>query len=176
MTDSGQSKKRVNLEGTTVRSNAWAWSSLRGNPGIVVSNKFQTVCFLISEWKRFEETHTVNQEHGLVLFFHGCFHRVLKQLNGHLHWHNCTLLDIGLDHLAELGAWSILLFAEKVTGGQVLEAIVGNELRALCPFACTRTAENEYYGYVVWRPKGGGAGGGPEIGYGGHDVWLRELN
>jgi hypothetical protein len=55
---------------------------------------------------------TVDEEQALVLVLHGALHGVLQQLDGDLHRHNCTLLDVRLDHLAELAARTILLLAQ----------------------------------------------------------------
>jgi hypothetical protein len=102
------------------------------------------------------KNNTIDEEQALVLILHGALHGVLQQLNGNLHGHNCTLLDVRLDHLAELAPRAILLLTQQVAGTQVLEAIVGDKLRALRSLARTRATEDEDNGDLVRRPERAG--------------------
>src|SRR5690242_19673513 len=132
MTSSGASKKRVNLEGTTERSKAWAWSSLRGKP--VVELVIAYLCLSCLQ-------HTVNEEQALVLGLHRRLHGILQQLDGNLHRHNRTLLDVRLDHLTKLAPRTILLLTKQVACAQLLKAIVRDKLHALRSLACTRVTQ-----------------------------------
>ena len=80
-------------------------------------------------------------------------HSILQQLNGDLHWHNGALLNVCLDHLAELAARTVLLLAQQVARTEVLEAIVADELCTLSALSCTRTTEDEEYSDFVAGPE-----------------------
>jgi hypothetical protein len=164
MTASEQSKKRVNFEGTTVRSKACAWSSLRGKP----SHQFVSTCLISFSpthdtgkgWIRKIEAakHTVNQKQALcIASLNTALHRILQQLHRNLHGHNRAFFDIRLDHLAKLAAGPVLFFAQQVARRKVLEAIVRNEFLALSPLAGTGSAKHEDDGDFVCRPEGRGA-------------------
>ena len=107
--------------------------------------------------------HTVDEEQALVLLVHSRLHRVLQELDGDLHGHDGTLLDVRLDHLAELAAGTVLLLAQQVARAEMLEAIVRYQLHALGALACTRAAEDKEDGDVVRGPERAGARGGAEV-------------
>lgn len=86
---------------------------------------------------------TVDEELAIAVLLDGGFHSVLQQLDGDFHGHDLALLDVGLDHLAELAAGTLLLLAQKVAGRQVLETVVADKVGALRALASTGTAEDE---------------------------------
>jgi len=146
MTASEHSKKMVNLEGQTERSKAWAWSSLRGKP-IMLDHGLESSCM---------GHHTINQEQFSVVLsaLHAGLHCVLQQLNGNLHGHNSAFLDVRLDHLAELAALAVLLFAQQIASREMLEAIVTDELRTLRTLSGTGATKDEKDGHFVAGPAG----------------------
>ena len=85
----------------------------------------------------------VDEELAVAVLLDGGLHGVLQQLDGDLLGHDLSLLDVCLDHLTELAACTLLLFAQKITGRQVLEAVVADKVGALGALACARTAEDE---------------------------------
>ena len=89
--------------------------------------------------------HTVDEEplFGILASIHALLHRVFEKLDGDFHGHDRPFLDVGLDHLAEITAWAVLLLTQQVTGREVLEAIVRHQLLALGAFARSRPAEDE---------------------------------
>jgi len=100
----------------------------------------------------------INQEQPLfILARNARLHSILQQLDGNLHGHNRALLDVRLDHLAELAAWAVLLLAQQVSSRKVLEAIVRDEFLALRTLARTRAAEDEDNSDLIRRPKRAGA-------------------
>lgn len=86
---------------------------------------------------------TIDKELAVAVLLNGGLHGVLQQLDGDLHRHDLAVLDVALDHLAELAARTLLLLAQKVAGRQVLETVVAHKVGALRALAGARTTEDE---------------------------------
>jgi hypothetical protein len=104
-----------------------------------------------------EWVHTVNQERALVLILHRLLHGIFQQLDGNLHRHNGTLLDVRFDHFTEVATRPILLLAQQVPSAQMLEAIVRHQLAALRALARARPSKHKYDSDVIGRPQRGSA-------------------
>jgi len=116
-------------------------------------------------------SYTVNQEHvvDILATLYATAHSILQQLHRHLHGHNGALLDVRLDHLPKLATLTVLLLAKQVTGREVLEAIVADELLALCALPRTRPAKYKEDGDLVAGPNGRATPRGGELLDSGHD-------
>lgn len=85
----------------------------------------------------------IDEELAVAVLFYCGIHGVLEELDCDFHGHDLALFDVGLDHVAELAAGSVLLFSEQIAGGEVLECVVPHQIGALCSFSCAWTAEHE---------------------------------
>lgn len=70
-------------------------------------------------------------------------HGVRQQRDGDLHRHDLALLDVVPDQVAVLTALADLLGAQQVSGRQVREAVVANEVLGLRALTGARAAEDE---------------------------------
>jgi hypothetical protein len=108
---------------------------------------------------------TVNQKQPpLIPTFHTALHRVLQQLHRHLERHNRALLDVRLNHLAELAPGAILLLAQQISRGQVFEPVVRYQLCALRSLPRARAAQDKYHRHGIGTPEWRGARRGAEVG------------
>ena len=86
---------------------------------------------------------TVDEELVDVVVLDGGLHGVFEQLDGDFHGDNLAVADVLLDQVAEVAALAILLFAQKVTGGEMLELVVADDVAALGALASAGTTEDE---------------------------------
>jgi hypothetical protein len=86
---------------------------------------------------------TVDEELVGAVLLDGGLHGVFEQLDGDFHGDNLAVADVLLDQVAELAALTVLLFAQKVAGGEVLELVVADDVAALSALAGTGTTQDE---------------------------------
>lgn len=80
---------------------------------------------------------------GVAVLLESLGHGVLEQLDGDFHGDNEPVLDVVADEVAKLGARAFLLGAEEITGGEMGEAVLLDEVGALCALAGAGAAEDE---------------------------------
>lgn len=85
----------------------------------------------------------VNEEFVDALVLDGRLHCVLEQLDRHFHGHDLAVADVFFNQVAEVAAGAVLLFAQQVAGGQVLELVVADNVAALGAFACAGATQHE---------------------------------
>jgi len=86
---------------------------------------------------------TINEELVCAILLDGGLHGVFEQLDGDFHGNNLAVADVLLDQVAELATLAVLLFAQKVAGGEMLELVVADDVGALGALASTGTTEDE---------------------------------
>jgi hypothetical protein len=86
---------------------------------------------------------TVDEEFVDVIVLDGGLHGVFKQLDGDFHRDNLAVANIFLDQVTEITALAVLLFAQKVTGGEMLELVIADDVAALSALASAGTTEDE---------------------------------
>ena len=94
----------------------------------------------------------------LALPLHRLAHRILEQLDRHLHRHDDAVLDVGADEVGQVAAGPVLLRAQQIPGREMLEAVVAHEHRALRSLADAGAAEDEDDDGFVGRPERFAAG------------------
>jgi hypothetical protein len=85
----------------------------------------------------------VDEELVGAVFLDGGLHGVFEQLDGDFHGNDLAVADVFLDQVAELAALAVLLFAQKVAGGEMLELVVADDVAALGALAGTGTTQDE---------------------------------
>lgn len=73
----------------------------------------------------------------------GCLHGVLEQLDGDLHGDNLAVADVLLDQVAKVGSLTVLLFTQQITGREVLELVVADNVAALGALASAGTTKDK---------------------------------
>jgi hypothetical protein len=86
---------------------------------------------------------TVNEELVCAVFLDGGLHGVFEQLDGDFHGDNLAVADVLFDQVTELAALAVLLFAQKVASGEMLELVVADDVGALGALASTGTTQDE---------------------------------
>lgn len=85
----------------------------------------------------------INEELVNVVVLDGGLHGILEQLDGDFHGDNLAVADVLLDQVTEVAALAILLFTQKVAGGEMLELVVADNVGALSALASAGTTEDE---------------------------------
>lgn len=85
----------------------------------------------------------INQELVVVIVLDGGLHGILEQLDGNLHGDNLAVTNVFLDQVTEITALAVLLFAQQITSGKMLELVVADDVGALSALASTRTTQDE---------------------------------